>query len=189
MIASAIKNSYNSKESLKHAGFTFNTITKSWDKEFSSKEEFDVWYNNKFTDVTYAGRKGARINSEVIFDLIGVEEVEAAVVVVEETVVVTPIENKDMKTKNEVIEFAQSELSCNNTLVIATLGNGGAGLGLIQAQDEEFVHDFIKELTGYYFEGPTEDCEDIKESEYYTEGCKVYQFSDNKGYKIQIMTF
>lgn len=39
-----------------------------------------------------------------------------------------------MKTKNEVIELVKSELQNNNTLVIATLGNGGSGLDLIQNQ-------------------------------------------------------
>ena len=39
-----------------------------------------------------------------------------------------------MKTKNEVIEFVKSELSSNNTLVIATLGNGGSGLDLMQTK-------------------------------------------------------
>lgn len=42
-----------------------------------------------------------------------------------------------MKTKNEVIEFAKSELSSNNLLVIATLGNGGSGLDLTQNQNED----------------------------------------------------
>lgn len=51
-----------------------------------------------------------------------------------------------MKPKNEVIEFAKSELSSNNTLVIATLGNGGSGLDLIQNQDEDFINSFISEL-------------------------------------------
>lgn len=94
-----------------------------------------------------------------------------------------------MKTKNEVIEFAKSELSSNNTLIVATLGNGGNGLDLMQNQDDEYINDFITELDGYLFDGTVEACDDIKESEYYNEDSEVYQFSDNNGYKLQIVTF
>lgn len=93
-----------------------------------------------------------------------------------------------MKTKNEVIEFAKSELSSNNLLVIATLGNGGSGLDLTQNQNEDFINNFISELEGYSFDGLVDACEDIEESEYYNEDCEVYQFSDND-YKLQIATF
>lgn len=94
-----------------------------------------------------------------------------------------------MKTKKEVIEFAKSELSWNNALVVASLGNGGAGLDLMQNQDDEYINDFITELDGYSFDGAVEACDDIKESEYYNEDSEVYQFSDNNGYKLQIVTF
>lgn len=94
-----------------------------------------------------------------------------------------------MKTKNEVIDFAKSELSSNNTLIIATLGNGGSGLDLMQNQDEDFINDFIVELEGYSFDGLVNGCYDIKESEYYNEDCEVYQFSDNDGHKLQVLIF
>ena len=94
-----------------------------------------------------------------------------------------------MRTKKEVIKFAKSELLNNNTLVIATLGNGGAGLALIQNQDEDFINNFISELDGYSFDGLVDACDDIKESEYYNEDCEVYQFSDNNGYKLQVLIF
>lgn len=94
-----------------------------------------------------------------------------------------------MKTKNEVIEFVKSELSSNNTLVIATLGNGGSGLDLMQSQGDDTINSFITELDGYSFDGLVEPCEDIQDSEYYNEDCEVYQFSDNNGYKLQIVAF
>lgn len=93
-----------------------------------------------------------------------------------------------MKTKNEVIEFAKSELSSNNTLVIATLGNGGSGLDLMHNQDQDFINNFIVELEGYSFDGLVDACNDIRKSEYYNEDCEVYQFSDNN-YKLQIVVF
>lgn len=92
-----------------------------------------------------------------------------------------------MKTKNEVIEFAKSELSSNNTLVIATLGNGGSGLDLIQNQDEDFINSFVSELNEYKFDGVVEPSEDIEYSDYFNEDSEVYQFSGENGYFLQIL--
>lgn len=92
-----------------------------------------------------------------------------------------------MKTKKEVIEFAKSELSYNNTLVVATLGNGGAGLTYIQTQEEDAINNLIAELEGYTFDGLVDPSEDIEDSEYFDENSEVYQFSDNNGCKLQIM--
>ena len=94
-----------------------------------------------------------------------------------------------MKTKKEVIEFVKSELSSNSSLVLASVGNGGSGLDIMQNQDDDFVNNFISELEGSSFDGLVDACDDIKESEYYNEDCEVYQFSDNNGYKLQIMVF
>lgn len=93
-----------------------------------------------------------------------------------------------MKTKNEVIDFVKSELSSNNTLVIATMGQGGSGLDLMKSQDDESINNFISELNRYSFDGLVEPCDDIQDSEHYNEDCEVYQFSDND-YKLQIVTF
>lgn len=68
MKAIAIKNSYNAKESLKLAGFIFDSETKTWAKDFESKEEFDQWYNDRFTDVSKAGRRQSKFNAQVVFD-------------------------------------------------------------------------------------------------------------------------
>ena len=94
-----------------------------------------------------------------------------------------------MKTKKEVLEFAKGELLNNNLLVLATLGNGGSGLNLIQNQNENFIGSFISELEGLLFDGLVNACNDIKESNYYNENYEVYQFSDNNNYKIQIVAF
>lgn len=48
-----------------------------------------------------------------------------------------------MKTKKEVIEFVKSELSSNNALILATSGNGGSGLALIQNQEDDFINNLI----------------------------------------------
>lgn len=92
-----------------------------------------------------------------------------------------------MKSKKEIIEFIQSELMCNNTLVIATLGNGGAGLTYIQTQDEEEIATFVNELESAAFQGSVEGCEDILECELYSDECQVYQFDGDNGSYTQIM--
>ena len=94
-----------------------------------------------------------------------------------------------MKTKKEVIEFVKSELSNNNSLILATLGSGGSGLDLIQNQDDDIINNFTSELEEYLFDGLVDACDDIRNSEYYNENCEVYQFSDNIRYSIQIVTF
>lgn len=94
-----------------------------------------------------------------------------------------------MKTKNEVFDFVKSELSSNDTLVIATLGHGGSGLDLMQSQEDDTINNFIAELDGYSFDGLVKPCDDIQDSEYCIEDCEVYQFSNNYGYKLQIITF
>lgn len=90
-------------------------------------------------------------------------------------------------TKNEVIEFAKSELSSNNTLIIATLGNGGAGLTLLQDDDEEFINNFASGLNEAKFDGVVEPSVDIEESEYYNQDSIVYQFIYDRGLIIQIL--
>lgn len=92
-----------------------------------------------------------------------------------------------MKTKKEVIDFAKSELSSNNTLVIATLGNGGAGLTLLQDDDEDFINNFASGLNEAEFDGVVEPSADIEESEYYNSDSIVYQFIYDNGLIIQIL--
>jgi hypothetical protein len=54
-----------------------------------------------------------------------------------------------MRTKEQIFEFIATELKNNNTIVVATLGNGGGGLTLLQGDCAEF----IEELKTYSFDG------------------------------------
>ena len=92
---------------------------------------------------------------------------------------------KDMKTKEQVIEFVATGLNNGNSVVMATLGNGGSGLTLLQGDCSEF----IEELNTYSFDGKIKGCLDITESEYTEEASEIYQFSGNDGYKVQILTY
>jgi hypothetical protein len=59
---------YNSKDALKMEGFTFDPETKTWSKEYESKEAFDKFETEKFRNPTYS-RKGARENAAVKFEI------------------------------------------------------------------------------------------------------------------------
>jgi len=59
----AVSNAYAAKESLKRAGFEFNTTLRQWiNPNFNAAE-----WESKYCDASYAGRKNARLNSEVKF--------------------------------------------------------------------------------------------------------------------------
>jgi len=88
-----------------------------------------------------------------------------------------------MKTKNQVIDFIKSESDNGNAIVYATIGNGGAGLTISS-------YDFTEDLEYMDFDGKVEPCDDILSwREYDAQFYSVYQFSDNGGLKIQIVTF
>lgn len=57
-----------------------------------------------------------------------------------------------MKTKEQEIEFVTTESNNGNSVVMATLGNGGSGLTLLQGDCAEF----IEELNIYSFDGIVE---------------------------------
>ena len=90
-----------------------------------------------------------------------------------------------MKTKEQVIAFVATELKNGNAVVIATLGNGGSGLTLLQG----YPNEFIEELDTYSFDGKVEGYRDITESEYMESAGEIYQFSEGSGYKVQILTY
>ena len=90
-----------------------------------------------------------------------------------------------MEAKEQIIAFVATELKNGNFVVMATLGNGGSGLTLLQGDCVEF----IEELNTHSFDGIVEGCPDITESEYTEEASEIYQFSGNDGYKVQILTY
>lgn len=90
---------------------------------------------------------------------------------------------KAMKTKNEVIEFIKSESNLGNAIVSASIGNGGSGLNISSFDMSGDVEDMD-------FDGKVNPCDDIKDWVEYDENMySVYQFSDDSGLKIQVVTF
>lgn len=59
-----------------------------------------------------------------------------------------------MRTKEQIFEFIATELKNNNTIVVATLGNGGGGLTLLQGDCAEF----IEELKNLLYDHRNELC-------------------------------
>lgn len=94
-----------------------------------------------------------------------------------------------MKTKEQVLNIIRDLLEDNNTIVTATLGNGGAGLtNIMCSQDKERIETFIEELNEMNFDGAVEASEDIQGSECWIAGISVaYQFSNSEGFRTQVM--
>ena len=83
-------------------------------------------------------------------------------------------------TKKQVINFVKSELEYGNSILIATLGNGGAGESLVS--DVAFS-EYLKILD---FAGMVEPSADIAESEYYVPAWHTYQFYEGTDFSLQL---
>ena len=83
-------------------------------------------------------------------------------------------------TKKQVINFVKSELECGNSILVATMGNGGVGEGL--ANDAVFAA-YLESLE---FAGVVKPCADIAESACYDPAWPTYQFNGANGFFIQI---
>lgn len=89
-------------------------------------------------------------------------------------------------TKEEVLSFLQSELECGNSIITATIGQGGAGLDISNT-------DITGDLKDMQFNGLADlICDDIVDCEE-TQDCTVYEFetlSDkNNPLRIQVCVY
>ena len=83
-------------------------------------------------------------------------------------------------TKKQVINFVKSELECGNSILVATLGNGGAGEGLVSDAG------FPEYLESLEFVGMVEPSADIVESANYDSTWRTYQFNGENGFVLQL---
>ena len=83
-------------------------------------------------------------------------------------------------TKEQVISFVKSKLECGNVILIATMGNGGSGEGLIGANG------FPRYLESLDFVGEVNPADDIAQSKHYKPEWRTYQFNGNNGFFLQI---
>lgn len=83
-------------------------------------------------------------------------------------------------TKKQVIAFVRSELECGNCILAASLGNGGAGAGLVCSIG------FTEYLESLDFAGEVDPCDDITSSIFYDPASRTYQFNGDGGAYIQI---
>ena len=83
-------------------------------------------------------------------------------------------------TKEQVINFVESELECGNSILIASLGNGGAGEHLVC---NPIFPNLLKCLE---FVGMVEPSADIAESTNYDPTWHTYQFNDGNDFCIQL---
>lgn len=83
-------------------------------------------------------------------------------------------------TRDQVISFVKGELECGNSILVATLGNGGAG-GILVSNPE-----FPRFLESLEFSGLIKPSADIIESPYYDPAWPTYQFNGDNGFYIQL---
>lgn len=83
-------------------------------------------------------------------------------------------------TKKQVISFVKSELECGNSILIATMGNGGAGENMVKDID------FAEYLESLNFAGMVEPSADIAESANYDTTWHTYQFNGGNGFCLQL---
>ena len=82
--------------------------------------------------------------------------------------------------KKQVIDFVRRELECGNSVLAATLGNGGAGGILISDPS------FPTYLESLEYVGPVEPIGDIIASPCYDPSWPTYQFNGANGFFVQI---
>lgn len=88
-----------------------------------------------------------------------------------------------MKTQQQVLEFLQEQIELGNDNISASIGNGGSGLEISN-------HDITQDIENMNFDGECEPCEDLKTwSGYDPKLYTAYQFSDNNGFKIQVLVW
>ena len=83
-------------------------------------------------------------------------------------------------TKEQVISFVKNELECGNSILVASLGNGGAGENLVSDAG------FPEYLESLEFVGMVEPSADIVESANYDSTWHTYQFNGDNGFYIQL---
>ena len=83
-------------------------------------------------------------------------------------------------TRDQVISFVKGELECGNSILVATLGNGGAG-GILVSDPA-----FPTYLESLEFMGEVEPCDDILASPCYDPYWPTYQFNGANGFFVQI---
>jgi hypothetical protein len=88
-----------------------------------------------------------------------------------------------MKTKEEVLSFLTDQSNCGNQIIAAYIGNGGSGLDISSL-------DISPDLENMDFDGKVDPCEDIRSwSEYDSQFYTTYQFSDENGLIVQVLTW
>ena len=83
-------------------------------------------------------------------------------------------------TKEQVINFLKSEIECGKSILVASMGNGGAGAILVN------VSAFVSYLQGFEFVGVVEPSDDIKASPFYDPSMHTYQFDGTNGFFVQL---
>lgn len=93
--------------------------------------------------------------------------------------------NKVMK-KETVLEFLRSECQMGNSIIISTMGNGGAGLTVLDGD----VSDFIEELSDMDHVDDMAEPEDIEDyAGYDPHYYRIHRFDGDNGFYVLVATY
>jgi hypothetical protein len=93
----------------------------------------------------------------------------------------TTQENRIEMTEEQVLNFLKDLCLQGNSIVSASIGNGGVGLDISPLD----ITDYLKNM---YFDGLVEPCDDLKDWNGYNSDCMAYQWGDN-GFRIQVLVW
>jgi len=95
----------------------------------------------------------------------------------------TTQENRIEMTEDQVLAFLQDLFMFGNATVSCSIGNGGAGLDIS-------LKDLTQSLVGMTFDGQVAPCSDFETwADYNSDDYTPYQWSDDRGFKIQVLVW
>lgn len=88
--------------------------------------------------------------------------------------------------KETVLEFLRSECQMGNSIIVSTMGNGGAGLTILSGE----IDDFLEELSDMDYVDGLAEPEDIEDFEDYNpHGYRIHRFDGENGYYVLVATY
>ena len=89
-----------------------------------------------------------------------------------------------MKTEEQVLNYLSDLFVYGNAIISASIGNGGTGLDIS-------INDIAEDLKYMDFNGQVEACEELKKCQVICNDNEsiCYQWSDDNGYKVQVLVW
>ena len=89
--------------------------------------------------------------------------------------------SRQQMAEEQVLSILKDQYNNGNAIISASIGNGGSGLDIS-------INNITEDLENMVFDGPVEPCDDLKSwVGYNDEEYSAYQWSDDNGFKIQVL--